>query len=220
MQVICYISFLLFQDYCSSLKEKLGSITLADLLLKWPVLLEPPTCPLDVLEEMTQKALDEREDMRGKLLTQDKALTEMNDIQYRALPAVEEQYFKLKKTVEKTSNSVISQEQAQDSSKTLKKLNDVAKKIDSSNCKEEEKMEKKSEQSVGPDNQGLKQNIHSNFYPSLPLANAALPMNSVAGVPYFQSSAQHYGHQSLTRTSPYFCKYYLCLCLFTTIVIF
>jgi hypothetical protein len=158
--------------------------------------------------------------MRGKLLTQDKALTEMNDIQYRALPAVEEQYFKLKKTVEKTSNSVISQEQAQDSSKTLKKLNDVAKKIDSSNCKEEEKMEKKSEQSVGQDNQAVKQNIHSNFYTSLPLANAALPMNSVAGVPYFQSSAQHYGHQSLTRTSPYFCKYYLCLCLFTTIVIF
>jgi hypothetical protein len=213
---MCYISILLFQAYCSSLEEKLGSITLADLGLKWPVLPAQPACPVHVLEEMTQKALDEREDMRGKLLTQDNAVTEMNDDQRRVLPAVEEQYFKLKKTEnrqEKASNPVISQEQTQDPSKTLKKLNEVAKKVDPSNFKEEENMGKKSEQPVGPDKQGLKQNIHSNIYTSLPLANAALPINPVTGVPYLQPSSQHYAHQSLMRTSPYFCKYYVYLCL-------
>jgi hypothetical protein len=197
------------------LKEKLISVTLADLTLKWPVLPEPPTCPSDVLEEMPQKALDEKEDVKGKLLTQDKAVTEMNDDQWRALPAVEEQFLKLKNTgenrQEKISNPVIIKEQAQDASKTLIKLNEVAKKLEPSNIKEEEKMEKKSEQPVGSDMQGLKQNIHSNIYTSLPPANAALTINPVPAVPYFQPSTQHYGHHSLMHTSPYFCKYYICL---------
>lgn len=206
------------------MKEKLGSITVADLTLKWPVLPEPPTCPVDILEEMTQKALDEREDVKGKLLTEDKAVTEMNDDQWRILPAVEEQYLKLKKTVENRqeniSSSVISKEQAQDPSKTLKKLSEVAKKVDPSNLKEEEKMEKKSEVSVGTDKQGLKQNVHSNIYTSLPPANAALPISPVAGVPYFQPSTQHYGHQPLMHSSPYFCKYYLYVCVFADVVHF
>ena len=203
------------------MKEKLRSVTLADLTLKWPVLPESPTCPLDVLEEMPQKALDEREDMKGKLLTQDKAVTEMNDDQWRA---VEKQLLKLKKTgenrQEKISNPVIIKEQAQDPSKTLIKLNEVAKKVDPSSLKEEEKMEKKSEQSVGSDVQSLKQNIHSNIYTSLPTANAALTINPIAAVPYFHPSTQHYGHHSLMHTSPYFCKFYVYICLFAIIVRF
>lgn len=218
------MSFLLLQDYCSSLKEKLRSITLADLTQKWPVLPEPPTCPLDVLEEMLQKPLDEKEDMKGKLLTQDKAVTEMNDDHWRALPALEEQLLKLKKTIEnrqeKISNPVIFNEQAKDSSKTLLKLNEVAKKVDPSNLKEEEKTGKKSEQSVGSDMQGLKQNIHSNVYTSLSSASAPLTINPVTAVPYFQPPTQHYGHPSLMHTSPYFCKYYVYICLFAIIVHF
>jgi hypothetical protein len=206
------------QVYYSTLKEKL-SITLEDLTQKWPVLPELPTCPLDVLEEIPQKALDEREDMKGKLLTQEKTLTEMNDDQWRVLPAVEEPFLKPKKTVEnrqeKISSPVIIKEQAQDPSKTLMKLSEpseVAEKVVPSNLKEEEKMEKKSEQSVGSDMQGLKQNIHSNVY-TLPHADPALPINSVTAVPYFQPSPQHYGQHSLMHTSPYFCKYYVYICL-------
>jgi len=204
------------------MKEKLRNITLADLTLKWPVLPEQLTCLLDVLEEVPQKALDEREDMKGKLLTQDKAVTEMNDDHWRTLPAVEE-HLKLKKTVEnsqeKISSPVIIKEQAQDPSKTLLKLNEVAKKVDPLNLKEEEKMEKKSEQSVGSNMQGLKQSTHSNIYTSLPPANAALPINPLAGVPYFQPSpTQPFGH--LMRTSPYFCKYFVYICLFAIIVHF
>jgi hypothetical protein len=206
------------------LKEKLRSIALADLTLKWPALPEPPTCPLDVLEEMTQKALDEREDMKGKLLTQDKVVTEMNDDQWKGVPAMEEQFLKLKKTVEnvqeKISSSIIIKEQAQDPSKSLMKLNEVAKKVDPSNVKEEEKVEKKSEQSVGSDMQGLKQNIHSNVYTSLPSASSALTINPVTAVSYFQPSTQHYGRPSLMHTSPYFCKYYVYICLFAIIVHF
>ena len=185
-------------------------------MLKWPVLPEPPTCPLDVFEEMSQKALDEREDVKGKLVTQDKAVAELNDDQRRAVPAVEEQFLKPKKTVEsrqeKISNPVIIKEQAQDPSKTLMKLKEVAKKHDSSNLKEEEKMEKKSEQSVGSDTQGLKQNIFSNVYTSFPSANA----NPVTAVPFFQ----HYGLHSLMHTSPYSCKYYVYICLFAAVVHF
>jgi hypothetical protein len=201
------------------MKEKLRSITLTDLTLKWPVLPEQPTCPLDVSEEVPQKALDEREDMKGKLLAQDKAVTEMNDDQWRTQPAVEEQLLKLKKTVEKISSPVIIKEQAQDRSKTLLKLNEVVKKVDPLNLKEEEKMEKKSEQSVGSDMQGLKQSTHSSIYSLLPPANVALPVNSLAGAPYFQpSSTQPFGH--LMHTSPYFCKYYVYICLLAIIVHF
>jgi len=214
--MICYIAFPLLQGYCTSLKEKL-SITLADLTLKWPVLPEPPTCPLDALEEKPQKALDEREDMKGKLVTQDKAVTEMNDDQWRAVPSMEEQLLKLKKTVEnrqeKISNPVIIKEQAQDPSKTLMKLNEAAKKVDPSNLKEEEKKEKKSEQSVGSDMQGLQQTIPSNLFIPLPPANAPLPINPVTTMPYYQPPTQHYGHHSLVHTSPYFCKYYVYICL-------
>jgi hypothetical protein len=173
------------------------------------------------LEEMPQKTLDEREDMKGKLLTQDKAVSELNDDQWRVLPSVEEQFLKLKKTgenrQEKISNPVVVKEQAHDPSKTLMNLNEVAKKVDPSNSKEEEKMEKKSEQSVGSDMQGLKQNIPSNIYTSLPPASAALTINPVQ---YFQPSTQHYGHHSLMHTSPYFCKYYVFICLFAIIVHF
>jgi hypothetical protein len=66
-------------------EEKLGNITLADPTLQWPVLTEPPNCPLDSLEGMTQRALNERGDMKGKLLTQKKPVTEMNDDQCRAI---------------------------------------------------------------------------------------------------------------------------------------
>jgi hypothetical protein len=192
-------------------------------MLKWPVLPEQPTYPFDVLEEVQQNALDEREDMKGKLLTQDKAVNEINDDHWRTVPAVEEQVLKLKTTVEnsqeKISSPVIIKEQAQDPSKTLLKLNEVAKKVDLLNLKEEEKMGKKSEQSVGSDMQGLKQRTHSNIYTSLPPANAALPLNPLARVPYYQpSSTQPYGH--LIHTSPYFCKYFVYICLFAIIVHF
>jgi len=203
------------QGYCTSLKEKLIT-TLADLTLKWPVLPEPPTCPLDALEEMPQKALDEREDMKGKLLTQDKTVTEMND-QWRAVPTVKEQLLKLKKTIENRqeniSNPVIIKEHAQDSSKTMMKLNEAAKKMDPSNLKEEEKKENKSEQSVGSDVQGLQQTIPSNVYFPVQPTNAPLPINSVTTMPYYQPSTQHYGHPSLMHTSPYYCKYYVYICL-------
>jgi hypothetical protein len=205
------------------MKEKLRSITVADLTLKWPVLPEQPICPLDVSEEVLQKALDEREDMKGKLLAQDKAVTEMNDNHWRTFPGVEEQSLKLKKTVdtrqEKISSPVMIKEQAQDRSKTLLKLNEVAKKVDPLSLKEEEKTDKKSEQSVGSDMQGLKQSTLSNIYSSLPLANAALPINHLAGAPFYQpSSTQPYGHTM--HSSPYFCKYYVYICLFAIIVHF
>lgn len=195
------------------MKGKL-STTIADFRLNWPVLPEPPTCPLDALEEMPQKALDEREDMKGKLLTQDKAVTEMNDDHWRALPTVEEKYLKQKKILEnrheKISNSVIIKEQAEDPSKTIMKLNEAAKKMDPSNLKEEEKKGNKSEQAVGSDMQGLQQTVPSNVYTPLHPTNAALPINSM---PFYQPSTQHYGHPSLMHTSPYFCKYYVYICL-------
>jgi hypothetical protein len=172
---------------------------------------------------MTQKALDERENMKGKLVTQDTSMTDMKDEQRRALTAVEEQHLKLKKEVgnrqEEINNPVISKEQAQDPSKTLEKLNEVAKKVDPSNLKEEEKVEKKPEQLVGSDKQGLKQNIHSNMYTSLPPTNATLTINPLAGVPYFQPSTQHYGHQPLMHSSPYFCKY-ACVWVFVITFLF
>jgi len=49
---------------------------------------------------------------------------------------------------------------------------------------------------------------------SLPPANATLPINPLAGVPYFLPFAKHYGRQSLIRSSPHFCKYYVCVCMF------
>ena len=202
--------------YCSTLKENLSSITPADLTLNWPILPEPPTCPLDVFEEMSQKALDEREDMEGKLLTQDKAMAEFNYDEQRAVPAVEEQFFKLKKTVEnrpeEITHPMINKQQAQDSSKISMKLNEVAKKVAPSNLKEKEKMEKESEQLVGPNTQGLKQNMCSNVYTSFSSANA----NPVIPMPYFQ----HYGLRPLMHTSPYPCKYYVYICLFAIIVHF
>jgi hypothetical protein len=197
------------------LKEKLGTATLADFTQKWPDLPEEPTCPLYVLEEITQKALDEDEYMKGKLVIRDKAVTEMKEQQHNAVTAVEEQHLKLKKVIENRQEKIkqlaVSKEQALEPSKTLEKLNEVAKKVDPTNLKEEEKVGKKPEQLVGCDNQGLKQNICSNFYTSSSPANAASPANPLAGVPFFQTSTHHYGHQPLMHSSPYFCKYCVCV---------
>jgi hypothetical protein len=194
------------------LNQKLGNITLADIVkLEWPNPPDEPSCPLDTLEEMTRKALDEREDMKGKLIVQDKAMAQLKLQQQKAvddLALVEEQTLKLRKVIknrnEMIENTLINKEMALPPSETLPKLNEVDKKVDSSNLKREEKLEQKPEKLVGSGEMDFEQKGHS--YVSF----STLSVNPATGVPLLQHSTPVYGCQPLLCSSPYFCKYYVC----------
>lgn len=191
--------------------EKSGNINLVDFVkLEWPDLPKEPSCPLGLLEEMTQKALDEREDVEGKLIAQDKAMVELKVEQQNApdgLTLVGEQKLKLTKVKENKNeniqNTSINKELAPQLSKTLEKLDEVAKKLDPSNLKGEGKCEL----FVGSDQKGLKQNRPSNVCFSAPA------VNPLTGVSLFQHSGSNYGYQPLLHSSPYFCKYYVSVLL-------
>jgi hypothetical protein len=170
-----------------------------------------------MLEEMILKALDEREDMKEKLRTQDKEMVQMKAEQVKVLnglSAVEEQRLKLRKVIEdrqkrKVTNSVISKEPALEPG-VVEEVNEAVEQLDPSDSKGEAKVGKVPEQLVQPEEQGLKQNINPGTYFS------AVSVNPLGGVPIYQHSTQGYGYQLPLHSSPYFCKclyvcsYHLC----------
>jgi hypothetical protein len=192
--------------------EKSRDNTVADFeKLEWPDPPKEPTCPLQMLEEATLKALDEVEDLKEKLVTQDKEISQMKAKQLRVfsdLSALEEKGLKLKKAIEdkgKVANSLISKELASKPD-MLRKGNGVEI-VDPSGLQ--------GEVSEGPvqsdEKKGLKQNMNSNTYFSASPVSPPLQVNSLVGVPMYQHSTQNYGYQPVLHSSPYFCK---CLCVF------
>jgi hypothetical protein len=158
---------------------------------------------------MTHKAMDEREDMKGKLIAQDKAMAQLKLEQQKAiddLAFVEEQTSKVRKVIKNRSeiieNTLISEEMALPPSETLLKLNEVDK-VDSPELKREEKLEQKPEKLVGSVKDFV-QNGHSHVHAS------TLPVNPATGVPLLQQSTPVYAFQHVWHSSPYFCKYYVC----------
>jgi hypothetical protein len=169
-----------------------------------------------MLEEMMLKALDEREDLKGKLIAQDKEIAEMKVEQEKVLndlTAVEEQRLRLRKAIEerreKVANSLTSKEPALKPG-ILEKVNEVAEKLDLSDLKGEAKVGKEPEHLVQSEEKGLKQNINLDTYLSAVSVNSPLQVNPVVGLSMYQYSTPNYGHQPLLHSSPYFCK---CLCV-------
>jgi hypothetical protein len=192
------------------LNEKSGNLTLADFIkLEWPSPPIKPISPLDLLEEMMLKTLDGVEDMKGKLVTQDKEMVQIKAQHQKVLndlSALEEQRLKLRKAIEdrqkKVENSLISKEVTLEPG-VSEKVNEAAEKLDRSDLKGEAKVGKMPEQVVQSEQKGLKQNINSDAYFS------TVPVNPLVGVPMYQHPTQDYGYQPVLHSSPYFCK---CLC--------
>lgn len=163
------------------------------------------------------KALDGVEDMKGKLITQDKEMAQIKAQQQKVLndlSTLEEQRLKLRKAIEdrekKVKNSLINKELALEPG-VSEKVNEVAVKLDPSDFKGEAKVVgKMPEQLVHSEENSLKQNIISEPYFSAVPVTPPLQVNSLLGVPMYQHHTQDYGrYQPVLQSSPYFCK---CLC--------
>jgi hypothetical protein len=162
------------------------------------------------------KALDEIEDMKEKLVTQDKEMVQMKAEQLKILndlSAVEEQRLKLEKVIEdtqkKVTNSLISKEPALEPG-VVEEVNEAVEQLNPSDSKGEAKMGEVPEQLVQSEEKGLKWNINSGTYFSPVPFNPPLQVNPLVGVPMYQHSTQGYGYQPALHSSPYFCK---CLCV-------
>jgi hypothetical protein len=187
------------------LTDKSRNITLADFAkLEWPDPPKEPICPLDVLEETMLKALDEVEDMKGKLIAQDKEMGQMKAEQPKV--PEEEQRPRLGKAAEDRQGKVNSSLNAKELALRAGmsgKVDEGAEAFDPSGLEGEV-----TEQPVQSEQKkGLKQNTSSSTHFSAP----PLHVSSLVGVPMYQHSAQSYGHQPVLRSSPYFCK---CMCVF------
>jgi small-conductance mechanosensitive channel len=163
-----------------------------------------------MLEEEMLKTLDEVEDMKRKLIAQDKEMGQMKAEQQKVsdnLSALEEQQSRLKKEIEDRQgkvNSSLSTKKLALKPDMSGKVNEGVEVSDPSGSAEEV-----IEQSVQPDwKENMKQNINSNPY----FSSAPLHVSSLVGVPMYQHSTQNYGYQPVLPSSPYFCKC-MCVCL-------
>ncbi|PNF28586.1 hypothetical protein B7P43_G09381 [Cryptotermes secundus] len=196
-----------FRVHCTSLNEKSGNITLADFIkLEWPDPPKEPSCPLDLLEEVMLKALDEVESMKEKLITQDKEMLQVKAEQLKflnGLTVVEEQRLKLGKAIEdrqkKVTNPLIGKEPALQPG-VVEEMNKAVEQLGPSDPKGEAKAGKTPEQLMQSEEKGLKQNINSGAYFASPFQ-----VNPLIGVPIYQNSTQGYGYQPALPSSPYFC---------------
>jgi hypothetical protein len=191
------------------LTEKSGNIALADFVeLEWPDPPKEPSCPLDMLEEAMLKTLDEVEDMKGKLIAQDKEMGRMKAEHQKVsndLSALEEQRSSLRKEMEDGQgkvNKTLSAKELALKPDMSGKVNEGVEVFGPSGSEEEV-----TEQPVQSEQKkDLKQNIKTNtYFPAPPL-----PVNPLVGVPMYQHSTQNCGFQRLLHNSPYFCK---CMCV-------
>ncbi|XP_021922164.1 uncharacterized protein LOC110830988 isoform X2 [Zootermopsis nevadensis] len=195
-----------FTVNCTELNEKVGKITVADFVkLDWTDLPQEPSCPVDTLEVIIQKALEEQQDLKGKLIAQDKELAQMKLERQKAvddLAFVEQQALKLRKVIKNRSevieNTLMNKDTALPPSETMLKMSEVDKKEDSSDSKIEEKFKQILETLVRSDEKNFEQNGCSRVHvPSSPVTCAT-------GVPLLQHSTPVYGYQPMLHSQSYF----------------